>query len=155
MFLLLACVTPEDTASPTDKDDSAVDSGDADEVPNGRLGLARLEVAAGNVEKALRLNPLHDASYYVLGSLPYLFARRLREGLALLEKAPPNMIVDQSAYMAAAYAHLGDRSKVATVFQRCADALRDALASVFDEASSLPDPFRRERVFIPHVQAPG
>lgn len=60
------------------------------------------------VEKALRLNPLHDISYYVLGSMPYLFARRLREGLSLLEKAPPNMIVDQSAYMAAAYAHLDD-----------------------------------------------
>src|SRR5690606_16004102 len=29
MFLLLACVTPEDTG-PTDKQDSAIDSGDAD-----------------------------------------------------------------------------------------------------------------------------
>jgi TolB-like protein len=60
------------------------------------------------VEKALRLNPLHDVSYYVLGSMPYFFARELRRGLELIEKAPPCMIVDQSAYTAAAYAHLGE-----------------------------------------------
>lgn len=60
------------------------------------------------VEKALRLNPLHDMSYYIHGALPYFIARQLRGALALIEKAPPNMIVDQSAYTAAAYAHLGE-----------------------------------------------
>jgi TolB-like protein len=60
------------------------------------------------VEKAFRLNPMHDVTYFVQGSLPYLLAGRLREGLAMVEKAPPNMIVDQSAFMAAAYAHIGE-----------------------------------------------
>jgi len=69
------------------------------------------ELGIALVEKALRLNPLHDVSYYVLGSLPYFFARRLRDGLTLIEKAPPSMIVDQSAYTAAAYAHLGELAK--------------------------------------------
>ena len=62
-----------------------------------------LEMAA----KAFRLNPLHDAWYYVYAFLVHFLARRPEEGLALAEMSPPHQMVDQSAYMAAAYAHVG------------------------------------------------
>lgn len=70
--------------------------------------LGEHEQAVAMAEKALRINPYHEDSYYVFGGIPYFIARRLREGLALFERAPPNIIVDQSAYMAASYAHVGD-----------------------------------------------
>ena len=70
--------------------------------------LGESERAVPLLEKALRLNPLHDASYYAYGLLPYFFARRLDRALAMAEAAPANMFVDQSAYMAACYAHRGD-----------------------------------------------
>jgi TolB-like protein/tetratricopeptide (TPR) repeat protein len=70
--------------------------------------LGEGERAAAMVDKALRLNPLHDAWYYAYGWIPFFFARELDRGLLLAEMAPPNMMVDQSAFMAAAYAHRGD-----------------------------------------------
>ena len=60
------------------------------------------------VEKALRLNPLHDVSYYIHGALPYFVARQPRAALELIDRAPPNMLVDQSAYTAAALSHLDE-----------------------------------------------
>jgi TolB-like protein len=73
--------------------------------------LGEVEAAVAMSQKAFRLNPLHDESYFVLAALPYFVARRLDDGLALMERAPPNLIVDQSAFMAACYAHLGDMTR--------------------------------------------
>jgi TolB-like protein/tetratricopeptide (TPR) repeat protein len=70
--------------------------------------LGEADTAMRMIEKALRLNPLHDASYYVYGALPYFVARRPEQSLRLVERAPANLIVDQSAYMAACHAYLGD-----------------------------------------------
>lgn len=92
------------------------------------------------VEKALRLNPLHDVSYYVLGSLPYFFARRLRDGLALIEKAPPSMIVDQSAYTAAAYAHVGELESAQKHVAMFLETFREKIT--FGRAPDADEPLR-------------
>lgn len=84
---------------------------DADALAQMSLWYAYLgesDAAMRMIEKALRLNPLHDVSYYVYGALPYFVARRPEEALRLAERAPPNLIVDQSAYMAACHAYVGD-----------------------------------------------
>ncbi|GMV14414.1 MAG: hypothetical protein AMXMBFR56_26380 [Polyangiaceae bacterium] len=70
--------------------------------------LGEPETGIAMTEKAFRLNPLHDEAYCVYGAIPYFVARRPKDALALAERAPPNLIVDQSAYIAAAYAHLDE-----------------------------------------------
>ncbi len=62
-----------------------------------------MEMAA----KAFRLNPLHEPWYYFVSIIPHILGRRLEAGLAILERSPPNQIFEQSALMAACYAHLG------------------------------------------------
>lgn len=71
----------------------------------GFLGDAERSLAM--VEKAFRLNPLHDAWYYVYAAIPYFLAGDLERFLELAERSPPHQMVDQSAFMAAACAHLG------------------------------------------------
>jgi len=63
--------------------------------------------AIAQVEKAFRLNPLHEPWYYTYAFQVFLFARRLEEAMTYAEASPPHMIIDQSAFMAAGYAHLG------------------------------------------------
>lgn len=63
--------------------------------------------ALSMAEKAFRLNPLHEPWYYIYAFLACFMAQRLEDGIALAEASPPHMMVDQSAYMAATYAHLG------------------------------------------------
>lgn len=58
-------------------------------------------------EKAFRLNPLRDPWYYFTAFMPHFVNRRLEVGAAILEQAPPHMIFEQSALLAASYAHLG------------------------------------------------
>lgn len=62
-----------------------------------------MEMAA----KAFRLNPLHEPWYYFVSIIPHILGRRLEAGLAILERSPPDQIFEQSALMAACYAHLG------------------------------------------------
>lgn len=69
--------------------------------------LGETERALEMAAKAFRLNPLHDAWYYFISFIPHFLGRRLETGLAILERAPPHMIFEQSAFMAASYAHLG------------------------------------------------
>ncbi len=69
--------------------------------------LGEVDQALAMVAKAFRLNPLHETWYYFLSFIPYFLARQLEAGLAILEQAPPHMIFEQSAFMAASYAHLG------------------------------------------------
>jgi TolB-like protein len=63
--------------------------------------------ALSMAEKAFRLNPLHEPWYYIYAFLVCFLAGRLEDAVALAEASPPHMMVDQSAYIAAAYAHLG------------------------------------------------
>lgn len=63
--------------------------------------------AQAQVDKAFRLNPLHEPWYYIYAFLVAFVAQRLEAAIELAEAAPPNLIVDQAAYMASAYAHLG------------------------------------------------
>lgn len=69
--------------------------------------LGEDERALAMAEKAFRLNPLHEPWYYVYAFLVCFLAGRLEDAIALAEASPPHMMVDQSAYMAAAYGHLG------------------------------------------------
>ncbi|MFZ5719434.1 MAG: hypothetical protein ACOY5Y_08210 [Pseudomonadota bacterium] len=63
--------------------------------------------AQAQVDKAFRLNPLHEPWYFIYAFLVAFLARRLEAAIALAEAAPPNVIVDQAAFMASTYAHLG------------------------------------------------
>lgn len=69
--------------------------------------LGEDERAIQQVEKAFRLNPLHEPWYYVYAFQVLMLARRLDEAIRYAEASPPHMIIDQSAFMAAVYAHLG------------------------------------------------
>lgn len=69
--------------------------------------LGEDERALGMAEKAFRLNPLHEAWYYIYAFLVCFLAGRLEEGIAFAEASPPHMMIDQSGFMAATYAHLG------------------------------------------------
>jgi TolB-like protein len=77
----------------------------------GYLGEPERGVALA--ARAFRLNPLHDPSYYVFGGLPHFFTRELEAAVSLLERAPPDLIVDQSAFIAACLAHLGRPAEAA------------------------------------------
>lgn len=69
--------------------------------------LGEVEAALDLVRKAFRLNPLHDPWYYFTAFIPHFLAGELEVGVAILERSPPNMIFEQSALLAASYAHLG------------------------------------------------
>lgn len=69
--------------------------------------LGETERSVEMVEKAFRLNPLHDAWYYVYAAITYFLAGDLERFVECGEKSPSHQMVDQSAFMAAAYAHLG------------------------------------------------
>lgn len=92
---------------------------------HGFLGEPQASVAM--VEKALRLNPLRDPWYYVYAFLPYFFARDLERAVELGEKGPPNMIVDQSAYMAACYAHMGEAEKARRELAQFLEVFQDKI----------------------------
>lgn len=109
------------------------------------------ERAIAMVEKGLRLNPLHDVAYYVHAAMPYLCAGRLEEGVALLEKAPPNTVVDQSAYLAAAYAHLGELARAQKHVAQFLEAFRERITFGREPAQDEPlaylihvNPFARQ-----------
>lgn len=88
----------------------ALSPNNADALMNTSLWWSFLgedERALSQMEKAFRLNPLHEPWYYTYAFQVHLFGRRLEEAMRYAEAAPPHMIIDQSAFMAAGYAHLG------------------------------------------------
>ncbi len=65
-------------------------------------------------EKSLRLNPYRENWYYTYGAWPYMIQRRYDRFLETALKGPlTDVWVDQPAYIAAAYAFQGDRSRAA------------------------------------------
>lgn len=73
--------------------------------------LGEADRALAMAAKAFRLNPLHEPWYYFAAFMPFFLARRLEEAAAILERSPPHMIFEQSALLAACYAHLGRRDE--------------------------------------------
>jgi TolB-like protein len=69
--------------------------------------LGEAEQALAMADKAMRLNPLHDAWYYLMAFMPNFLGRRLEDALAVLDRAPPNIVFEQSAFAAAVCGHLG------------------------------------------------
>jgi TolB-like protein len=105
-----------------------------------------LEMAA----KAFRLNPLHEPWYYFVSFIPHFVARDLATGLAIFERSPPDQIFEQSALMAASYAHLGRLDEARAQIPKFLEAFRrditggreprpgEALQHIFDS-----NPFAR------------
>lgn len=62
--------------------------------------------AARQAETAFRLNPLHDGWYYLNAGLVAFIGDRMDEAVQMMEAAAPHTVIDQSGFMAAAYAHL-------------------------------------------------
>jgi len=73
-----------------------------------QLGDAAAGIALG--EAALALNPRYPDWYVGLISLAYLMAARHEEAVALMERAP-DVFIDTRAFLAIAYAYLGNRAK--------------------------------------------
>ena len=92
---------------------------DADVLAHAGMCLAFLGDPTAGVElasKARRLNPRHPDWYVPCVALPLFLLDRHAEAAALLATAPHAM-VDLSAYLAAAYAHLGDRERAAAALE--------------------------------------
>lgn len=80
-----------------------------------RMGQARTQLgdAAAGIqlaEAAYRLNPRYPDWYVGFTGLPYLMAARHDEAVAIMERAP-DAFIDTRAFLAAAYAYLGQRAK--------------------------------------------
>jgi TolB-like protein/Tfp pilus assembly protein PilF len=80
-----------------------------------RMGQARTQLgdAAAGIqlaEAAYRLNPRYPDWYVGFTGLPYFMAARHDEAVAIMERAP-DAFIDTRAFLAAAYAYLGNRAK--------------------------------------------
>lgn len=80
-----------------------------------RMGQARTQLgdAAAGIqlaEAAYRLNPRYPDWYVGFTGLPYIMAARHEEAVAIMERAP-DAFIDTRAFLAAAYAYLGQRAK--------------------------------------------
>jgi tetratricopeptide (TPR) repeat protein len=65
-------------------------------------------------EKSLRLNPYRENWYHTYGAWPYMIQRRYDQFIETALKGPlTDVWIDQPAYIAAAYAFQGDRSRAA------------------------------------------
>jgi TolB-like protein/Tfp pilus assembly protein PilF len=89
------------------------------------LGEPERGLACG--EDARALNPLHPQWYLPFIAVNHLLARRPREALALMERAP-DVFVDSRGYLAATYAHLGDRARAAENAARFLERFRADIA---------------------------
>lgn len=76
--------------------------------------LGEHDRALALVEKAFRLNPLHEDWYYQVAIVPLFASRQLESALRILEQAPPHSVFEQSALTAACLARLGqpERARV-------------------------------------------
>jgi len=91
----------------------AINPNDADCL--ARMGQARTQLgdAAAGIqlaEAAYRLNPRYPDWYVGFTGLPYFMAARHDEAVAIMERAP-DAFIDTRAFLAAAYAYLGQRAK--------------------------------------------
>jgi DNA-binding SARP family transcriptional activator len=68
--------------------------------------LGRPDRGAERIDLAMRLNPYHDDWYFAYATYPSFVARRLETAIGFGLKAP-HVATDVTAYLAAAYAHLG------------------------------------------------
>ncbi len=80
-----------------------------------RMGQARTQLgdAAAGIqfaEASYRLNPRYPDWYVGFTGLPYFMAARHDEAAAIMERAP-DAFIDTRAFLAAAYAYLGQRDK--------------------------------------------
>jgi TolB-like protein len=62
-------------------------------------------------EKAIKLNPNHHDWYYVFGAIAYFADGCYDKLIEITKNVSPTLSVDLSAYLAAAYAYLGNREK--------------------------------------------
>lgn len=83
--------------------------------------------ATRQMEQAFRLNPLHEPWYHVYAFQVLMVARRLEEALVQGETSPPHMIIDQSAMLAAVYAHLGRLEDARRQHQMFLDVFRQKI----------------------------
>ncbi len=103
---------------------------DADNLAQMALWYAYLgepEAAIRMAEKAFRLNPLHDAAYYVYASFAYFVARRPDEALRHAERAPADVMVDSPAFLGAMHAHVGDLAAAAKDVARFLELFREKI----------------------------
>jgi TolB-like protein/Tfp pilus assembly protein PilF len=80
-----------------------------------RMGQARTQLGDAAVgiqfaEAAYRLNPRYPDWYVGFTGVPYLMAARHDEAAAIMERAP-DAFIDTRAFLAVAYAYLGQRAK--------------------------------------------
>lgn len=113
--------------------------------------LGEPERAAEMAAKAFRLNPLHDPWYPLNAAIPQFCAGRPEEALALLTRAPPNIVFEQHALTAACLALLGREEEALTCVPKF---LEEHRVSIGDGGAADPgaavrqmldsNPFRRE-----------
>jgi tetratricopeptide (TPR) repeat protein len=91
----------------------ALNPNDADVLAHLSLGYAYLGEPERGLEAGLAarsLNPFHPEWYLPCVAANHVVARRPREAVALLERAP-DLFVDTRAFLAAERAHLGDAAR--------------------------------------------
>jgi class 3 adenylate cyclase/TolB-like protein/tetratricopeptide (TPR) repeat protein len=105
--------------------------------------------------KSLQLNPYRESWYYTYGAWPYMILRRYDAFIQTALKGPLTEVwIDQPAYIAAAYAHLGNRDQA----NRHLDLFKQVFATeILDGREPSPEemvawihkanPFRRQSDF--------
>jgi TolB-like protein len=129
----------------------ALNRNDPDVLAHLALGHAYLGDPERGLELGLaarRLNPVHADWYFPCIAANHFVARRPREGLELVERAPDGH-VDTRAFMAAAYGHLGEaaraREHAAKFLERFRGGIvRDGTAADAVSWMLRVNPFRRE-----------
>jgi TolB-like protein len=108
----------------------ALNPNDADMLAHLAIGYAYLGEAERGVEVGLAarsLNPFHPDWYFPCIAANHFVARRPREAVELLERAP-DLFVDGRAFMAAAYAHLGEVARARENARRFLERFRSHIA---------------------------
>jgi TolB-like protein/Tfp pilus assembly protein PilF len=116
----------------------AINPNDADCL--ARMGQARTQLGDAGAgiqlaEAAYRLNPRYPDWYVGFTGLPYLMAARHEEAVAIMERAP-DAFIDTRAFLAAAYAYLGQRSKARENAEVFLDGYRRKIAGGRDSDST-------------------
>lgn len=91
--------------------------------------LGEPEKALGMAAKAFRLNPLHEPWYYFVGFMPHFLGGRVEDAAAILERSPPDMLFEQTALLAACYAHLGRTEEARALIPRFLEEFREGILS--------------------------
>ncbi len=99
--------------------------------------LSRPTLAVQNVERAMRLNPLHPSRYYAFAALAHAAAKNYERAIELAGFAPEAEIADVPAYVAIACAHTGRREEGLTHLQTFLDFYRSHI--VHSQEASLEE----------------